>query len=100
MRKTGGPRPRLVEDVEALADRASSRGAQRRANDLRAVAEHLRAKEARQVVVDVRPQAIARRRARERGLRPKVLERLRYTAAGLRRAVGRLRRAAGRLRSR
>lgn len=43
-------RPRLVEDVETLAERASSRGAQRRANDLRAVAEHLRAKEAREPV--------------------------------------------------
>ena len=67
MRKTGDPRPRLVEDVEALADRASSRGAQRRANDLRAVAVHLRAKEARHAVVDVRPQALARGRAAERG---------------------------------
>jgi hypothetical protein len=56
-------RPRLVEDVETLAGRASSRGAQRRANDLRAVAEHLRAKEARQrvdAVVDGRPGRLGR----------------------------------------
>jgi hypothetical protein len=53
--------------VEELAHRADSRGAARRAGDLRAVAEHLRAKEARQTsrtgdVVDVRPQALARHR--------------------------------------
>ena len=63
MRETREQRPRLVEDVEALAERASSRGAVRRANDLRAVAEHLRAKEAREVVIDVRPEALVRRRS-------------------------------------
>ena len=57
--------------MEELADRADSRGAARRAGDLRAVAEHLRAKEARKGaegiermdrVVDVRPEALARHR--------------------------------------
>ena len=54
--------------MEELADRADSRGAARRAGDLRAVAEHLRAKEAREGiegmdrVVDVRPEALARHR--------------------------------------
>ena len=61
MRETREQRPRLVEEVEVLAERASSRGAARRANDLRAVAEHLRAKEAGRVVIDVRPEALARR---------------------------------------
>lgn len=57
-------RPSLSESVERLAHRADTRGAVRRAGDLRAVAEHLRAKEARRVVVDVRPQALARHRRR------------------------------------
>jgi len=57
-------RPSLSESVERLAHRAHSRGAVRRAGDLRAVAEHLRAKEARRVVVDVRPHALARQRRR------------------------------------
>jgi len=67
-------RPALSESVEELADRADSRGAARRAGDLRAVAEHLRAKEAREGaegiegsdgmdrIVDVRPEALARHR--------------------------------------
>jgi hypothetical protein len=53
-------RPSLSESVEELAERADSRGAARRAGDLRAVAEHLRSKEARRVVVDVRPEALTR----------------------------------------
>ena len=60
-------RPSLSESVEELAHQADSRGAARRASDLRAVAEHLRAKEAkevRQVTVDVRPEALARHRRR------------------------------------
>ena len=60
-------RPSLSESVEELADRADSRGAARRAGDLRAVAEHLRAKEAREAVVDVRPDALARHRRRPTG---------------------------------
>jgi hypothetical protein len=56
-----GP-PSLSESVEELAERADSLGAARRAGDLRAVARHLRAKEARRVVVDVRPAALTRRR--------------------------------------
>ena len=74
-------RPSLSDSVEDLANRADSRGAARRANDLRAVAEHLRAKEAngtdeakgggkvrkvRKVTVDVRPEALARHRHRRR----------------------------------
>ena len=55
-------RPSLSESVEELAHQADSRGAARRASDLRAVAEHLRAKEAKEVVVDVRPEALARHR--------------------------------------
>ena len=71
-------RPSLSDSVEDLANRADSRGAARRANDLRAVAEHLRAKEAngtdeakgggrvKKVTVDVRPEALARHRHRRR----------------------------------
>jgi hypothetical protein len=61
-------RPSLSESVEELAEQADSRGAARRAGDLRAVAEHLRAKEAMQVredrgeIVDVRPAALGRHR--------------------------------------
>jgi hypothetical protein len=80
MPETGERRPRLSEDVEALAEHASSRGAVRRAHDLRAIAEHLRAKE-RRVVVDVRPEALARRRAGVRGRLRRVLGRLRGTGA-------------------
>lgn len=72
MCETASDRPRLSEDVEVLAEQAVTRGALRRANDLRAVAEHLRAKEARPVVVDVRPEALARARHR----RTKLLRRL------------------------
>jgi hypothetical protein len=60
-------RPSLSDSVEELAHRADSRGAARRANDLRAVAEHLRAKEASEVVMDVRPEALARHRRRPAG---------------------------------
>ena len=77
MREAREQRPRLVEDVEVLAERASSRGAVRRANDLRAVAEHLRAKEAGRVVIDVRPEALARRRAGRWSLLRRVADRLR-----------------------
>ena len=80
MPETGECRPRLSEDVEALAEQASSRGAVRRAHDLRAIAEHLRAKE-RRVVVDVRPEALARRRAGMRGRLRRVLGRLRRARA-------------------
>ena len=93
MRETREPQPRLVEDVEALAERASSRGAQRRANDLRAIAEHLRTKEARRVVVDVRPEALARRRSGLGG-------RVRQAVSRVRRAVSRWSQALGRLRGR
>ena len=70
-------RPTLAEDVEVLADRAVSRGALRRANDLRAVAEHLRRKEARSRVIDVRPEALARRPARRAGLLRRLIVRRR-----------------------
>ena len=75
-RETEEERPRLVEDVEALAERASSLGASRRADDLRAIAEHLRAKEARKVAADVRPKGAHRRPQRAGRLRT-VLIRLR-----------------------
>jgi hypothetical protein len=77
MRDTRQQRPRLVQDVEALAEQAWSRGAVRRANDLRAVAEHLRAKEARQVVIGVRPEALPRRRCGVPGRPHRALGRLR-----------------------
>ena len=83
-------RPSLSDSVDELAHQADSRGAARRANDLRAVAEHLRAKEAKgtgeveQVTVDVRPEALARHRRRAT-TRPSGPSRLR----GALRAVGR-----------
>jgi hypothetical protein len=92
MRETREQRPLLADDVEVLAERASSRGALRRANDLRAVAEHLRAKETRQVI-DVRPEALAVRRSGFRG-------RLRQLRGPLRQRLGRLRLLLGRPRSR
>jgi hypothetical protein len=68
--ETAPDRPKLSEDIEVLAERAVSRGAIRRATDLRAVAEHLRAREAKSVVVDVRPEALAEvRRQRTTRLR-------------------------------
>ena len=70
-------RPTLAEDVDALAERAVSRGAVRRANDLKAVAEHLRRKEARACVIDVRPEALARKKARRAGLVRRLIARLR-----------------------
>ena len=95
-------RPSLSDSVEELAHRADSRGAARRANDLRAVAEHLRAKEARgpgearraetqraeevrHVVIDVRPQAVARHRRPAAGA-----SRLRGAGRALGRRVRRL----------
>jgi hypothetical protein len=81
-------RPSLSESVEALAHRAHSRGAVRRAGDLRAVAEHLRAKEARRDVVDVRPEALARHRRRAARW-PRLREALRRAGARVRRLVTR-----------
>ena len=80
-------RPSLSESVEKLAHRADSRGAAGRASHLRAVAEHLRAKDARkvrQVTVDVRPEALARHRRRTARA-----ARLRGGVRGALRALGR-----------
>lgn len=81
-------RPSLSESVEELAHRADSRGAARRAGDLRAVAEHLRSKEARKVVVDVRPEALARHR-RPTSAASRVRAALRALGRRLRRLVTR-----------
>ena len=70
-------RPTLAEDVDALAERAVSRGDLRRANHLRAVAEHLRRKEARTRVIDVRPEALARNGTARAGLVRRLIARLR-----------------------
>ena len=84
-------RPSLSESVEELAGRADSRGAARRAGDLRAVAEHLRAKEAREAseasedVVDVRPAALGRHRRP-----PAAASRLRGAAQALGQRLRRL----------
>ena len=90
-------RPSLSDSVEELAHRADSRGAARRANDLRAVAEHLRAKEARgpgeaqragevrHVVIDVRHNALGRHRRPTAGA-----TRLRSALGSLGRRVRRL----------
>ncbi|HEX7187346.1 MAG TPA: hypothetical protein VF423_03910 [Actinomycetes bacterium] len=70
----------LSHDLEVLADRAVQRGAVSRANDLRAVAEHLRTKE-----------------DRTGGGRPGPVERrARSTRTMLRRALRKLRRLRGR----
>jgi hypothetical protein len=66
-------RVRLSDDLEVLADRAVQRGAVNRASDLRAVAEHLRGKEARTLTVPVR--ATARPVGRVRRWRRRLLGR-------------------------
>ena len=70
-RSTG--RAGLSRDLEVLADRAVQRGSVKRANDLRAIAEHLRAKEAETIVLRLEP---PRRPHRARRLR-RLLGRLR-----------------------
>jgi hypothetical protein len=79
-------RPSLSESVEQLAERADSLGAARRAGDLRAVAQHLRAKEGRRAVVDVRLEAITRRR-RPATRRARLRAVLRGVPGALRRRV-------------
>jgi hypothetical protein len=75
-----GSRAGLSDDLEVLADRAVQRGAVSRANDLRAVAEHLRTKEDRTVVGPAGP---GERRARSTRVT------LRRTVRGIRTMTGR-----------
>ena len=82
-------RPSLSESVERLAHRADSRGAARRAGDLRAVAEHLRAKEARGRVVDLRHDSDARRRLDRVPHWPRLRATLQSARARVRRLVTR-----------